>query len=360
MAGPANYSASMSVSVLPVIVLCMINELDGIDWSAMSHAYGPADDVPRWLKAMGSADPAIRREAFSDFYSAAHHQGDVYACTTASLPFLFVMADDPTTPDRASVVELLLSIGREAVAHDDGGLYFGPDGSVHTAWADSAAVMRERAGAFVSYAADADLDVRRAAIEGLGLFLDNADRAVEILRGRLPVEPGIVERLLVVRTMADLALRLPTARPAATEWLAALAENATAAPDIRLAALVHHARCAPEALTGDTVPTSIGLLRQLTPMAQTTSGDQACQGGSGGCVCTPATEPTAQGAPPTLPPRSRISIGTTVSTHPPRSCCEPSMACWTTACPSARSCSPNSFAARTLPPDTTRSAWPRT
>ncbi|MFD4693242.1 hypothetical protein [Streptomyces sp. NPDC058463] len=97
----------------------MINELDSIDWSSMSHAYGPAGDVPVWLREMAAADPSVRDKALGHFYSAAHHQGDVHACTTASLPFLFALADDPAAPDRASIVELLLSIGRESVDRDD-------------------------------------------------------------------------------------------------------------------------------------------------------------------------------------------------------------------------------------------------
>lgn len=68
----------------------------------MSHADGPAADVPVWLRAMASPDPEARERAFSGFYSAAHHQGDVYACTAASLPFLFALADDPTAPDRTA------------------------------------------------------------------------------------------------------------------------------------------------------------------------------------------------------------------------------------------------------------------
>ncbi|MGW2765380.1 hypothetical protein [Streptomyces sp. NPDC001275] len=85
-----------------------------------------------------------------------------------------------------------------------------------TAGADSAALMRERADAFVFYASDPDPQVRRAAIEGIGLFVADAHRAVAILRGRLPVENGIAERLLVVQTMADLALRLSAARASVT------------------------------------------------------------------------------------------------------------------------------------------------
>ncbi|MFI6730263.1 hypothetical protein [Streptomyces atratus] len=141
----------------------MINEHDSIDWSSMSHAYGPASDVPAWLREMAAADSNVRDKTLGHFYSAAHHQGDVYACTTASLPFLFALADDPAAPDRASIVELLLSIGRESVDRDDDGIRFAPDGTISTACADSAAVMRDHADAFVSYAADPDPGVRRAA-----------------------------------------------------------------------------------------------------------------------------------------------------------------------------------------------------
>ncbi|MFD7616338.1 hypothetical protein [Streptomyces sp. NPDC059802] len=133
----------------------MLNRLDSIDWSSMSHAYGPAIDVPVWLREMGSADPDIREKAFSGFYSAAHHQGAVYTCTTASLPFLFDMADAPAAPGRVSVIGLLLSIGREAMNRCDG-ICFGPDDTELASYADSVAVMREHADDFVRYAADPD------------------------------------------------------------------------------------------------------------------------------------------------------------------------------------------------------------
>ncbi|MBO0518410.1 HEAT repeat domain-containing protein, partial [Streptomyces beijiangensis] len=75
----------------------------------------------------------------------------MYACTAASLPFLFALADEPATPDRASIVERLVSIGREAVDRDDGGVRIAPDGTISTACTDSAAMMRDRSEAFVTY-----------------------------------------------------------------------------------------------------------------------------------------------------------------------------------------------------------------
>lgn len=287
------------MSVPSGIVPRMINDLDSIDWSSMNHAYGPAVDVPLWLRAMTSPDPEVRKKALNDFYSAAHHQGDVYPCTAASLPFLFDMADDPAAADRAAIVELLLSIGREAVDRSDG-IYIAPDGTESTAGADSAALIRERADAFVSYSSDPDPRVRRAAIQGLGLFLDD-DRAVAILRDRLAVEDGIAQRLLVVQTMADLALRLPAARASVTVLLDTWAGVTTGNPDIRLAALVHRARCTPADITQDTVTTAISLLRKLTPALPPEADDEGHRTCSGGCACTADAGPApVEDVPPQI------------------------------------------------------------
>ncbi|MFE4594124.1 HEAT repeat domain-containing protein [Streptomyces laurentii] len=288
----------------------MINDsdLDSIDWSSMGHAYGRADDVPTWLRNMASPDPEVRERAFGKFYSAAHHQGDVYPCTTASLPFLFAMADDPAAPDRASVVELLVSIGSEAAERVDG-IWMAPDGTESTAGADSSALIRERGEAFVAYASDPDTLVRGAAIPGLGLFLDDAERAAAVLRDRLKAETGITERLLVIETMADLALRLPAAQAPAREWLGALADDVTTDPDIRLAALVQRAHCVSQGIDADTVPTAIALLRRITPAPEPApepvaesvaeSGDDGERRGNASGPCTCATEPApASDVPP--------------------------------------------------------------
>ncbi|MFH9355418.1 HEAT repeat domain-containing protein [Kitasatospora sp. NPDC017646] len=245
----------------------MSNELDSVDWASMRHAYGPASEVPVWLRGMASADPDVRRNALRDFVGSVHHQGDVYPCTLASLPFLFALADDPGTPDRAGIVRLVVSIGRESLDAVDAGdeVYIAPDGSESTAHVDALAIMRERSAAFLGYSADPDPEVRQSGIEALGLFLDDADQAVGALRDRLPAECGTEERQAVIRTMAELALRLPQARAAATAWLNGLADDAAAEPDIRLAALVHRARCVPAELRDDTVPTVAGLLRRIRP-----------------------------------------------------------------------------------------------
>ncbi|MFD3335961.1 HEAT repeat domain-containing protein [Streptomyces sp. NPDC058700] len=271
----------------------MINDLDRTDWASLGHAYGAADDVPGWLRGMVSPDPDVREEAFGNFYGAALHQGSVYSSTVASLPFLFAMADDPATPDRGGVVALLLSIGREAVdAEEIYAVICGEDGEESTIYPDTARLMREHADAFVVYAGDPDPRVRRASIEGLGLFLDDAERAVALLRDRLVEESGAAERLLVVRTMADLALRLPAAAAPARAWLGALADSDTTDSDTRLAALVHRARCAPGSIDDQTAPTAIELLRQVTPTPRPEADkEQGERDPSRPCACEAEPEP---------------------------------------------------------------------
>lgn len=285
-------SVRSRVSVLPCIVPVMINDLDRTDWASLGHAYGQAGDVPGWLRGMLSPDPDVRGDAFGNFYSAALHQGSVYSSTVASVPFLFAMADDPTTPDRGEVVALLLSIGREAVdAEEIYAVICGEDGEESTIYPDTANLIRGHADAFVAYVGDPDLRVRRAAIEGLGLFLDDTERATGLLRDCLMEESGTAERALVVRTMADLAIRLPAAAAPARAWLDTLADNDTTDPDTRLAALVHRARCAPDAIDNQTVPTAIALLRQVTPVPRPEEDEQGDRDPSGPCACEAEPDP---------------------------------------------------------------------
>jgi hypothetical protein len=240
----------------------VFNGLHDVDWSSMHHAYGPAHEVPALLLALRSADAAERDKALSRFYSAVHHQGDVYQCTTASLPFLLELAGNAAAPGRAAIVGLLVSIGSAAVGRCEGE-WISPSGEP-AGYEGAATVLRERSGAFAGWASDADPGVRRAAIPGLGLFLDDADRVTAVLRERLAAESGASERLAVVGAMGALALRLPQLTDEVMAWLAGLAADPAAGPETRLAAVAQRARCAPERISEDVVPAAIGLLQEMT------------------------------------------------------------------------------------------------
>ncbi|MBW5484785.1 hypothetical protein GPJ59_23610, partial [Streptomyces bambusae] len=72
----------------------MLEGIDDIDWAALRHAYGPADDVPGLLRAAGSADAGVRDEALDELASSLCHQGSVYSATAAAVPFLARLALD--------------------------------------------------------------------------------------------------------------------------------------------------------------------------------------------------------------------------------------------------------------------------
>ncbi|MET7694339.1 hypothetical protein ABZT06_41410 [Streptomyces sp. NPDC005483] len=134
----------------------MFEELDDIGWSLLEHAYGTAEEIPGLLRALSSPQAEERRKALDRFYSAVHHQGDVYPSTAASLPLLFELAAAPSTPDRAAVVALVVSVGRESLERgfDDDGTeieYYPPDGC-----AQAAAFLRARDVEFAELVRDRD------------------------------------------------------------------------------------------------------------------------------------------------------------------------------------------------------------
>ncbi|WNO73274.1 hypothetical protein [Streptomyces sp. AM8-1-1] len=73
------------------------------DWSQLSHAYGPADDIPRLLDDAES-DPA--GPAWDSLWSCLCHQGTVYSASFAALPRLAAMAQRFSATDRQAPLVL--------------------------------------------------------------------------------------------------------------------------------------------------------------------------------------------------------------------------------------------------------------
>jgi HEAT repeat protein len=84
--------------------------LEAIAWAEMEHAYGTAEAVPAIMRGLVDPDPAVREQALDHFYGAVHHQGDVYECTVACVPFLIEAVTDVSVPDRHELLRLLASV----------------------------------------------------------------------------------------------------------------------------------------------------------------------------------------------------------------------------------------------------------
>jgi HEAT repeat protein len=136
--------------------------LDAVDWSALTHAYGPADDVPGQLRALCSPDPEERGKALDALYGTIFHQGSRYPATAAAVPFLARMAADTSLPGRAAHLELLAAL---AIGYDEAHL---PGGVDVAAWrreaeeflAQDPREVRAELDAWVEAAAD-DAERRR-------------------------------------------------------------------------------------------------------------------------------------------------------------------------------------------------------
>ncbi|MFF2405833.1 HEAT repeat domain-containing protein [Streptomyces sp. NPDC058092] len=240
----------------------MFAGIDEVDWASMEHAYGPADDVPAMLRGLASDDPAEREAALDGMYGAVHHQGDVYACTLACIPFLFELVVDPGIQDRGSVVELLTSIGGIDLDGDDEDEIDEEEIEGAANYAMAATAVTAGAGVFCELMADEDPGVRLSAPLALATLHNRPARVLALLRERLPVEPAEEVRLALVEAAGRVALRHPGLAGQTAGWLSRLAGEGFPA-GLRLAALAQLARCAPDALPGDVVRVVAGLLRQL-------------------------------------------------------------------------------------------------
>jgi hypothetical protein len=90
----------------------MLANLEQIDWSSLTHAYGSAADVPALIRGRASTDPEKASEAESEMFGNIWHQGTVYEATSFAVPFLVELLGRRETHDRAGLVMLLASIAK--------------------------------------------------------------------------------------------------------------------------------------------------------------------------------------------------------------------------------------------------------
>ncbi|MGF1425761.1 hypothetical protein [Kitasatospora sp. LaBMicrA B282] len=143
-------------------------ELDHVQWHELTHAYGPAADVPELIRALYEPDQEVVEEAIYELYGNIHHQGTVYQASAPAVPFLAHAAVH--VPGRRDELLMLLATLAD---HD-------PQDVDSPRWAGSpvAAIRAELARVLpdlLPCLADADRSVRRAAL-----------RVVAAVAGALP------------------------------------------------------------------------------------------------------------------------------------------------------------------------------
>ncbi|MEU9446109.1 hypothetical protein AB0D42_35660 [Streptomyces sp. NPDC048304] len=189
--------------------------LDARPWASVSHAYGPAEDLPDLLRALaeGGGDA---EEVISELYSCILHQGTVYSASVDAVPYLARIA----AAARPGTTEVLCLLGGLAESDDEWEI---APGAVRAAVATQIPLL-------IPLLAHKDVNVRLLTAWTLG-HTRNTEAAPVALWNRWTTEtdPGVRAELLVALGRVDLA-------GAAVEARALLGAD-TPAP-LRLAALL--------------------------------------------------------------------------------------------------------------------------
>ncbi|MFI1996599.1 hypothetical protein [Actinoplanes sp. NPDC020271] len=85
----------------------MLDDLATVDWAALTHARGPADDVPELLRALADGDEDAHRRLHETFAA----DGDQDAAAVSAVPFLIRILDAPAAVP-TQVMWLLTAIAR--------------------------------------------------------------------------------------------------------------------------------------------------------------------------------------------------------------------------------------------------------
>ena len=72
----------------------------GVSWDQVSHAYGPAVEVPGWIS--GLRDRGTAEQCLSELYGSITHQGSRYSATPLCVPLLVDAALDRSVVDRGA------------------------------------------------------------------------------------------------------------------------------------------------------------------------------------------------------------------------------------------------------------------
>lgn len=281
--------------------------LDDIDWSSLHHAYGPAADVPRQLRALASPRRNRREAAIYDLYGNIWHQGTVWEATPHAVPFLIRLVADPATPDRANLLGLLDALAngghrefgeptRSAVATGFDryvALLADPDWRVRAGSANLLGSIPDPAVTAVSWSFHRRADVeshplvRCALWLGFGKRADSSPLTLDRLTQVLTSAPDVRERYAAASSLVRLrgkaapddAIHL-FAMFARDEWIAdAILQGLPWdwADDVNPAALAAHLDTTPEALAkspADRAPAD-PIATYADPIAATADEDEA-------------------------------------------------------------------------------------
>ena len=82
----------------------MLEGLNDINWQRLTHAYGPATDVPDLIRKLTSSSPKVWEQGLEGLRSTIWHQGTVYEATAYAAPFLIELLEHPEVQCRDEIL----------------------------------------------------------------------------------------------------------------------------------------------------------------------------------------------------------------------------------------------------------------
>jgi HEAT repeat protein len=213
----------------------MLEGLSKVPWGRLSHAYGPAADVPGYVRQLLDSDEKVRRDAMKALRYTVAHQGSRYRATAPAVPFVFEVLEDPQTRDRDWLIELLLgfAVGNPEWWYPPGfnpgrefqhAIRLGKRTSLNSirraVWTenddnqisrmqlwemDAYHAVLKRIGTFHRLTGDPDQKVRMAAVKALSWFPKAAKKSIALVRRAIQTREDPNERANAILSLGTLA-----------------------------------------------------------------------------------------------------------------------------------------------------------
>lgn len=174
----------------------MLEGLDKISWGSLSHAYGPAADVPETLRALASGRMGAG-EAVEEFWGNIWHQGTVYEATAHTVPFLLELLQSSAIEGREWLLLLLASLASGSSYRDVHGNRLLPEEPEafekgrqrELVWVEEAhRAVGEGVTLYLSLLESREANVRTTAAHVLSCFPERREAILPTLRQRLSHE----------------------------------------------------------------------------------------------------------------------------------------------------------------------------
>jgi len=220
----------------------MLEGLDTINWQRLTHAYGPATNVPELIRNLTSPTPDVREQAQEGLRSTIWHQGTVYEATAYAIPFLIELLEHREVPCRDQILFDLALLAWGSSRDDAPEARDWIEQQIHDAVAHGLPL-------YLSLLRESDPGVRRYVPFVLDVLPGCASAISSVLESHLlqETDPQVKAHLLLY--LSDQ----PDYRKADDQWLRDWANAVGEHPFVRTVAAMLHLRRAKEQTPYETV-----------------------------------------------------------------------------------------------------------